>query len=128
MSGEETKPSVEDAPKRQKKPISKNRAWAYVWIGGALEIVWASGFKYEAVPTIVVVLSLLVSFDLIIKASQVLPVGSTYAVFTAIGTIGTVAVEAVFSQGISWMKISLVLLLLLCIIGLKLTSGEGERT
>lgn len=107
------------------KPLSKNRAWAYVFIGGALEIVWASGFKYEAVPSVVVLVSLLVSFDLIIRATKVLPVGTTYAVFAGIGTIGTVAVEAVFSGGsISPVKVLIVLLLLAFIIGLKLTSGK----
>jgi paired small multidrug resistance pump len=67
----------------------------------------------------------LVSFDLIIRATKVLPVGTTYAVFAGIGTIGTVAVEAVFSGGsISPVKVLIVLLLLAFIIGLKLTSGK----
>lgn len=109
------------------KPAGKNRAWAYVWIGGGMEIIWASGFKYEAVPTVLVIVSLLVSFDLLIRATKVLPVGTSYAVFTAIGTIGTVAVEAVAEGHISLLKTVLVFLLLLCIVGLKLTSEEGGR-
>ncbi|MEW9033024.1 MAG: SMR family transporter [Planifilum fimeticola] len=109
------------------KPPSPNRAWTYVLIGGALEIVWASGFKYDAVPDLVVLVSLLVSFDLIIRATKVLPVGTTYAVFTAIGTVGTVVVEAVSEGRIGPLKVILVLLLLLCIVGLKVTSGEEGR-
>ncbi|OXM14788.1 hypothetical protein [Paenibacillus herberti] len=35
--------------KAQKKPISEARAWCYVIIGGILEIIWASGFKYESI-------------------------------------------------------------------------------
>lgn len=112
---------------KKEKPLTANRAWAYVLIGGALEIVWTSGFKYDAVPGLIVIISLLVSFDLIIKATKVLPVGTTYAVFTAIGTVGTVVVEAVSEGRISMLKVVLVLLLLLCIVGLKVTSGEGER-
>ncbi|WP_028610188.1 DMT family transporter [Paenibacillus harenae] len=113
------------AAAKPKKALSKNQAWAYVGIGGALEIVWASGFKYEAVPPIVVLIAILVSFDLIIRATKALPVGTTYAVFAGIGTIGTVIVEAVFSEGqISLVKVGLVLFLLLCIVGLKLTSGK----
>ena len=103
------------------------RAWAYVLIGGALEIVWASGFKYDAVPDLIVIISLLVSFDLIIRATKVLPVGTTYAVFTAIGTVGTVVVEAVAEGRIGPLKVILLLLLLLCIVGLKVTEGEGGR-
>ncbi|MBD2867411.1 DMT family transporter [Paenibacillus arenilitoris] len=111
--------------KQKKKTISKNQAWACVLIAGLLEIVWATGFKYEEVPSIVVLIAILVSFDLIIRATKVLPVGTTYAVFAGIGTVGTVIVEAVFSNGgISFIKIGLVLLLLLCIIGLKLSGGK----
>jgi paired small multidrug resistance pump len=121
------KQSVSKAAGKESKPISRGRAWAYVWVGGALEIVWASGFKYEAVPAWLVIISLLVSFDLIIKATKVIPVGTTYAVFTAIGTVGTVVVDAVFSDNFSWIKGVLVLLLLLFVIGLKLTGEEEGR-
>lgn len=50
---------------KTEKRISDARAWTYILIGGLLEIVWASGFKYEAVPSIIVLVSLLTSFDLI---------------------------------------------------------------
>jgi paired small multidrug resistance pump len=97
-------------------------------LGGAMEIIWAAGFKYEAVPPLVVLISLIVSFDLIIRATKVLPVGTTYAVFTGIGTVGTVVVEAVLSDGdISALKVGIILLLLVFIIGLKLTSGEEKK-
>ncbi|TVX93175.1 DMT family transporter [Paenibacillus agilis] len=105
-----------------KKRLSANHAWLYVLIGGALEIVWASGFKYEAVPMFAVIISLIISFDLIIKATSVLPVGTVYAVFAGIGTVGTVVVEAVASNGISLARVGIILFLLLCIIGLKVTS------
>lgn len=115
-------------PSKKDRPISKNRAWTYVLIGGALEIVWASGFKYEAIPSPVVLVALLASFDLIIRATRVLPVGTTYAVFAGIGTVGMVAVEAVAEQGdISLVKIGLVLLLLLFLVGLKRTSGGDKE-
>lgn len=107
--------------------ISESRAWAYVLIGGLLEIIWASGFKYEEIPSIVVLGSILLSFDLIIRAAKVLPVGTVYAVFTGIGTVGTTIVEMVMSGGgVSILRIMFILLLLTCIIVLKLTSKEGE--
>lgn len=58
-------------------------------LGGLLEIIWASGFKYESIPSIVVLISLITSFDLIIKAAKILPVGTVYAVFAGIGTLRT---------------------------------------
>jgi len=102
------------------------RAWTYVLIGGVLEILWASGFKYEVIPSVVVLISLLASFDLIIRATKVLPVGTVYAVFTGIGTLGTTIVEIVLSGGVSLLRILFVLLLLACIIVLKLTSERSE--
>ncbi|WP_124727121.1 DMT family transporter [Staphylospora marina] len=123
----EARQSVPEKAGKKSKPISRSRAWAYVWIGGALEIVWASGFKYEAVPGWLVIISLLVSFDLIIKATKVIPVGTTYAVFTAIGTVGTVVVDAIFADNFTLIKGFLVLLLLLFVIGLKRTGDEGGR-
>ncbi|MDQ0272638.1 DMT family transporter [Cytobacillus purgationiresistens] len=106
--------------------MSETKAWIYVVIGGLLEVIWASGFKYEAIPSIVIIVSLLISFDLIIKATQVLPIGTVYAVFAGMGTIGTTIVEMVITGGVSVMRIFLILLLLVCIAGLKLTAQGGE--
>lgn len=113
--------------KKIEKQISNTRAWAYVVLGGLLEIVWASGFKYESVPSLVVLIAVLTSFDLIIRATKVLPVGTVYAVFAGIGTLGTTIVEIVLSGGsVSPLRIAFILLLLACIIGLKLTSKGSE--
>ncbi|MFB9326351.1 DMT family transporter [Paenibacillus aurantiacus] len=109
------------APKR----ISESRAWTYVVLGGTLEILWASGFKYEEIPGIVVLIALLASFDLVIRATAVLPVGTVYAVFAGMGTLGTTIVEAAAAGSISSLRVVFILLLLACIAGLKLSSGRG---
>ena len=98
--------------------------WLYVIIAGALEIVWASGLKYEAVPAIAVIVALILTFDLLIKAARLLPVGTMYAVFAGIGTVGTVIVESVLSGEIELTKIVLIFMLLTCVVGLKLTSDK----
>ncbi|MGE7593524.1 DMT family transporter [Peribacillus frigoritolerans] len=108
--------------------MSESKAWLFVIIGGLLEVIWASGFKYEAIPPIVVIISLLTSFDLIIRAAKVLPIGTVYAVFAGMGTIGTTIVEIIFSGGIvSPLEIAFVLLLLACIVRLKLTAKGSEN-
>jgi paired small multidrug resistance pump len=110
----------------ESKARNESKAWLFVIIAGLLEIVWASGFKYEEVPSLVVLIAILLSFDLIIRATKVIPVGTVYAVFAGIGTIGTVIVEVVFENGsVSPLRVALILLLLACIIGLKLTNKEG---
>jgi multidrug transporter EmrE-like cation transporter len=109
------------------KAKSESKAWLYVIFAGFLEVIWASGFKYEEVPSLVVLIAILVSFDLIIRATKVIPVGTVYAVFAGIGTIGTVIVEIVFENGsVSPIRVALILLLLACIIGLKLINKEEE--
>ncbi|MBB6671957.1 DMT family transporter [Cohnella nanjingensis] len=113
--------------KQIERPIPESRAWSYVVMGGLLEIVWASGFKYAYVPSIVILVALLTSFDLLIRATKALPVGTVYAVFAGMGTLGTTLVEIVSSGGVSAIRIAFILLLLACIIGLKL-SGKGSET
>jgi paired small multidrug resistance pump len=118
----------ETKDKGKTKVMSESKAWAFVIIGGLLEIVWASGFKYEAVPSIVVLIALLASFELIIKATKVLPIGTVYAVFAGMGTIGTTIVEMILSKGaVSPLRIFFILLLLACIVGLKLTAKGSEK-
>ncbi|MBT2576208.1 hypothetical protein J7E43_01945 [Bacillus sp. ISL-8] len=108
--------------------MSESKAWLYVIIAGLLEIIWASGFKYEAVPTLLVIVSLLGSFDLLIRSTKVLPIGTVYAVFAGMGTIGTAIVESIISgAAISSLRIVFILLLLASIVGLKLTAKGSEN-
>ena len=67
-----------------------------------------------------------------IKAGEKLPVGTVYAVFVGLGTTGTILVDAlVFKQPVSAMTIVFVALLLVGVIGLKMSSDdkskEGEK-
>lgn len=98
--------------------------WFYVLVAGALEIVWASGLKYDAVPIVAVIVSLVLTYDFLIKAARLLPVGTMYAVFAGIGTVGTVVVESAVSGTITVAKIVLIMILLTCVVGLKLTGDE----
>jgi paired small multidrug resistance pump len=103
-----------------------NRAWLFVILAGMLEIVWASGLKYQFVPYLLMVPAILLGFDLFVRAAKRMPIGTAYAVFVGIGTVGTIVVESIISHGgVSFLKGGLILLLLLCIIGLKLTSHKG---
>jgi len=109
---------------KKEKAISSRLGWLFVFIGGALEIVWASSMKYNFVSPLIVLLALLVSFDLVIRAAKVIPIGTAYGVFTGIGTIGLVIVEAVTEGYIRPIKLGVIILLLVFIILLKLT---GDR-
>ncbi|MDO7906489.1 multidrug efflux SMR transporter [Paenibacillus sp. JX-17] len=110
-----------------------NRNWWYVVIGGLVEIVWVSGLKHSATvwEWVGTFAAILLSFLLIILASKRLPVGTVYAVFTGLGTAGTVVAEMVFfGEPFRWSKTMLILILLCGVIGLKLVSGDetGDRS
>ncbi|PCN45897.1 QacE family quaternary ammonium compound efflux SMR transporter [Brevibacillus laterosporus] len=108
-----------------------NRNWTYVLIAGLLEIIWVSGIKhsstwYEWVGTII---TIALSFIVLIRATTFLPIGTVYAVFTGIGTTGTVLTEMLlFGEPFHLAKISLVALLLIGVIGLKLITSDDSNT
>ncbi len=71
-------------------------AWAILFVAGLLEVGWAVGLKYtegftRAVPTVLTVLAMVASMGLLGLALKSLPVGTSYAVWTGIGAVGTAA-------------------------------------
>lgn len=110
------------------KSGSTSLAWVYLIIAGLLEIIWATALKMDMLggPIIIV---LILSFDLLIRAVKQLGVGTSYAVFTGIGVVGMVIVDfVIFEENLSFVKIVLVMLLVLFIIGLRFSSDEQEET
>lgn len=70
-------------------------AWFLLFLAGLFEIGWAVGLKYtdgftRPIPTILTVISMVVSVVLLSLAVKTLPMGTAYAVWTGIGTVGTV--------------------------------------
>jgi len=108
-----------------------NRNWALVIIAGIIEILWVMGLKHSSswITWAGTLFLIYLSFVVLIKATKKVPVATAYAVFTGIGTAGTVLTEMiVFEEPFSWTKIFFILLLLAGVIGLKLvTSESGEK-
>lgn len=75
------------------------------------------------------VISIIISFYLMVMAGRKLPVGTVYAVFVGMGTAGTVFSEIIFfGESFKLSKMLLILLLLSGVIGLKLvTDGKAEK-
>jgi quaternary ammonium compound-resistance protein SugE len=105
-------------------------SWIYLTIAGIMEIVWAVGLKYSngftnLWPSVVTVVSIILSFFLFSKSLKTIPIGTGYAVFTGIGSAGTAAVGMIFlDESVSVMKIFFITLMIISIIGLKYVSGE----
>lgn len=65
-----------------------------------------------------------ISMGLLIKATQTLPIGTAYAVWTGIGAVGTVLVGIfLFKDPVSFARIFFISTLIASIIGLKLVSN-----
>src|SRR5262249_39120713 len=103
-------------------------AWVVLFAAGLLEVGWAVGLKYthgftRLWPTIGTVTAMLGSLGLLGLAVRTLPLGTAYAVWTGIGTVGTVLLGIVLiGEPISFVRLFCVLLIVFGIIGLKLVA------
>jgi quaternary ammonium compound-resistance protein SugE len=100
----------------------------YLMAAGLLEIGWAIGLKYtqgftRPVPTVLTVASMAVSLGLLGLALKTLPLGTAYAVWTGIGTVGTVILGILlFGEAATAFRLACVGLILAGIVGLKLAT------
>ena len=105
-------------------------AWIILVAAGLFEVAWAVGLKYTAgftrlVPSLLTVISMAVSLGLLGLALRTLPLGTAYAVWTGIGTIGTALLGIVlFAESASPLRLGCIGLIVAGIIGLKLVSPE----
>lgn len=105
-------------------------AWIILLVAGLFEIGWAIGLKYtdgftRPLPTALTVASMIVSIGLLGLALKTLPVGTAYAIWTGIGTVGTVALGIVLlGESPSALRLACIGLIVVGILGLKLVSPE----
>lgn len=103
--------------------------WFKVILAGLIEIVWVTGLNtadslLSWIGTFIVII---ISFFLVISACKYLPVGTVYAVFVGIGAVGTVLVDMIFlGDPFNLIKVVLIILLVVGIVGLKLTTEEAD--
>ena len=102
--------------------------WIYLLIAGLLEVTWAIGLKYShgfsiIIHSILTVIGMIASFYFLGLALRHLPLGTAYAVWTGIGTIGTVILGIIlFKEHVSAVRIMCICLIVSGITGLKLIS------
>jgi quaternary ammonium compound-resistance protein SugE len=104
-------------------------AWIILVLAGLFEIGWAVGLKYtegftRLWPTIWTAGSMLLSLTLLGLALRTLPLGTAYAIWTGIGTIGTAILGIwLFGEPATALRLLCIGLILAGIVGLKLVSG-----
>jgi len=105
-------------------------AWLYLFVAGVFETAWAIGLKYSAGftkfgPSVFTVVAMSISLYLLALALRTIPVGTGYAVWTGIGTVGAAILGILlFNESREISRILCILLIVAGIIGLKLTSAE----
>src|SRR5688500_172300 len=101
-------------------------AWVFLFLAGLFEIGWAMGLKQtegftRLVPSLLTGASMIVSLGLLGLALKTLPLGTAYAIWTGIGTVGTVAVGMmIYGEPASAVRLGCVALIVTGIVGLKL--------
>ena len=103
-------------------------SWVYLFVAGLFEIGWAIGLKYtngftRLVPTVLTAISIAISLGLLGLALKTLPVGTAYAVWTGIGSVGT-AILGVYllDEPATALRLACIGLIVAGIIGLKIVA------
>ncbi|MEW6644672.1 MAG: quaternary ammonium compound efflux SMR transporter SugE [Pseudomonadota bacterium] len=103
-------------------------AWIILFVAGLMEIGWAIGLKYtdgftRLVPSVLTLGCMVASVLLLGWALKSLPVGTGYAVWTGIGTVGTALLGiALFGEPATAMRLACIGLIVAGIFGLKLAT------
>lgn len=105
-------------------------AWALVILAGLLEVAWSVGMKYtdgftRLWPSLATGAGIVASMLLLAQAARSLPIGTAYGVWVGIGAAGAaVAGMLLLGEPTSAGRVFFVALLVVSIVGLKITSGH----
>lgn len=106
--------------------------WVFLIVAGVMEWGWPVGLKLAVtdkglrlVPGAVALVCIVLSGVLLLLAQRTIPMGTAYAVWTGIGAVGTFVIGiAFFSEPAEFLRFLSVGLIIIGIVGLKLTPGH----
>lgn len=104
-------------------------AWVYLLLAGLLEVGWAVALKYtngftRLWPSVGTGAALVASMVLLATALRSLPLGTAYAVWTGIGTVGTAFLGILLlGEPANAGRMACIVLIVTGIVGLKLSTG-----
>lgn len=112
--------------------ISPQMAWFILLVAGLLEVVWSvsmkasEGFSRNLYTTITLVAAWL-SFWLLGLAMRQLPLGTAYAVWVGIGTVGAALLGGFFfGEPLTLPRLACIGLIVVGVLGLKLLGSEAS--
>jgi quaternary ammonium compound-resistance protein SugE len=103
--------------------------WIILILAGLLEVVWAVGLKYtegftKLLPSALTLAAMAGSVGMLGLALRTLPLGTAYAIWTGIGTVGTVIYGIVMlNEPASAMRLTCIAMIVGGIIGLKISNA-----
>jgi quaternary ammonium compound-resistance protein SugE len=106
--------------------VEKAMSWAYLVVAGLLEVGWAVGLKYTAGftrlwPSVFTLATMAGSVGLLGLALRALPLGTAYAIWTGIGTVGTAVFGMIMlGEPAGALRLLSIALIVAGIVGLKL--------
>ncbi|WP_420131396.1 DMT family transporter [Rhodopseudomonas sp.] len=102
--------------------------WLALLAAGLMEIVWALGLKHsdgftKLWPALGTLVAIAASFGLMSIALKTLPFGTAYAVWTGIGTAGSIVVGmALYGEPANALRVLCLSMIVAGMIGLKLST------
>lgn len=104
--------------------------WLFLVLAGIFEVGWALGLKYsqgltKLVPSVLTILGMIASFYFLSLALKSMPLGTAYAIWTGIGTIGTVIFGIIlFREPVDIIRLICIGFIIIGIVGLKIVSPD----
>ncbi|BDD03986.1 DMT family transporter [Aureibacter tunicatorum] len=102
-------------------------SWIYLLLSGLFEVAFTTSMKYSEgfsnwKGTVGFFVFGALSFGLLLKSMQSIEMGTAYAVWAGIGSSGTILVGLLlFNDAFSWQKLIFLSLIIIGIIGIKLS-------
>ncbi|OIK09202.1 ligand-binding protein SH3 [Bacillus sp. MUM 116] len=107
-----------------------NKAWYYVGLTCLFELIWVYGFNTADSwwEWLIVIAIILTDFHILPKACETLPTGTVYAIFSGIGTIGTVLMDVfLFGGNLNAKMFLFVALIVIGVICLNLSDKNEDE-
>lgn len=102
--------------------------WLYLFVAGLFEVGWALGLKLSEgwtrpVASMATVVMMIATYVFLALAVRSIPLGTAYAIWAGVGVVGSAAIGiAWFAEPASWPRLVSIALILIGIVGLKLTT------
>ena len=104
--------------------------WLFLLLAGGFEVFWAVELKCSLgftrlLPSVLTILGMIASFYFLALALKSFPLGTAYAIWTGIGTVGTAVLGVVlFKEPLSLARFFFIGFIIVGIIGLKISSSN----